>query len=480
MNVICYDIVNKLIEIDLGDKIILEFDREENSLFNLDDYKNFDYIVNIIKRCVQNNRVNILDYVLYNLDTSIKTLNIEPVIIYLLNLPKNNKRINKEYVYIDLLKIILKYGYNLNVFIREDKNTEQLSLIEYCIENDYEMSAKLLIENKIKIEPIYLIKCVDKQNHIILDSLIRKNHNVLKILFSEQTLLTYIIENLENNNIDNRNTMRFLTKIIKTIIQKEDDGITNLLNYQDTKNELFGFRILKSKLKDNEKIIIFTLLKDLINPIEVSSHIKNNVNIQNYPLVIFSMILNQVEITYLLLNNMFKNKLIKKINSNNTNTIFDYYHTEKKINFNFIPMVFKYVQDNYSNSNFDENLIINKKILLEYDEKCIEIFLLLCGYIMYFYLDKIYNLNNLNCQKNNSLTSDQKINSKSNKNILSKEPNAYMEITVESGINNLIDTDTFIEENKTNKTNKTNKQIWMSSNIKISDESLSESEIQFN
>ena len=150
-----YDILNKLIDIKLGDKIILEFNKDENSLFNIGDYKDPDYIFTIIKRCIINNKVNILDYVLYNLDTNIKSLSIKPLIIYLINIPKKSQMgniIDREYEYIGLLEIILKYDYNLDIKINEDKNDEDIGLIEYCINNELNQSAKMLIENKIKLE----------------------------------------------------------------------------------------------------------------------------------------------------------------------------------------------------------------------------------------------------------------------------------------------------------------------------------------
>jgi len=56
INIIDYDIVNKLINLEYGDEIILEFNKDENSLFNTQDYKNDNYIINIIK------------YLNYNLD----------------------------------------------------------------------------------------------------------------------------------------------------------------------------------------------------------------------------------------------------------------------------------------------------------------------------------------------------------------------------------------------------------------------------
>ena len=88
INIIEYDFVNKLIDIEIGDKIILEFNKEENTLFNIKDYKNENYIGNIIKKCIVNKKVNIIDYVLFNLNSIIENLEINPILIYLTNIKK--------------------------------------------------------------------------------------------------------------------------------------------------------------------------------------------------------------------------------------------------------------------------------------------------------------------------------------------------------------------------------------------------------
>ncbi len=552
INIIEYDILNKLIDIELGDKIILEFNKDENSLFNINDYKNPDYIFTIIKRCIINNKVNILDYLLYNLDSSIKTLSIEPVVIYLIHIPKKNKNqiyIDSEYEYIKLLETILKYNYNLNLIITDDKD-EEISLLEYCIQNELNLSAKLLINSKTKLEPKLLIKCIETYNHIILGYMIEKSNNLLKTLFDGFTLINYLFWFYENKKVHDDIIMRFLLKIINPIIKYQTEELVYLLNYQDEQNELFGMKILNSRLENKNKIILFSLTKDLVNPLKINKYKKGSVNTCNFPLIMYSMLLNQVEITYLFLNNLFKNKIIKKTsqsvinlnnhnnqsqagittstissNSNNNpqiNTIFDYYHINinnttntniEQIEFNFVPFILKFIQDNYKN-NFDENFYTNKKIILNSDSNTIEVLLFAIGLVIYFYKNEFENLDVVNYNNVNNLKNDKFINIKNDKiksklksklknNNISKtkllnsnkskipKTNGYVELTVGSESVNLIETDSIVNQVKKNNEHSkssNNKNIWISSTKNTETQnrnystssSISESEIFFN
>lgn len=504
INVIEYDILNKLIDIKLGDKIILEFNKNENSLFNINDYKNAEYILTIIKRCIGNNKVNILDYVLYNLDSNIKSFNINPLIIYLIHIPKRTiglPYIDKEYEYIGLLQTIVKYNYKMDIEIQDDKIDNSIGLLEYCINYELTHSAKILIENKIKLEAKILIKCIENLSHIILGYILKANPNLLQTLFSDLTLINYFFQYIENKNIHNDIIMRFILKIINPILKYRSDNLVYLVNYQDENNELFGMKILNSKLENKNKIIIFSLLKDLIDPLKVNIYKKGSINTCNFPIILHSMLLNQVEITYIFLNNLFKNKIIKKINTNLNNTIFDYYHTNKDIELNFVPLILKFIQDNYKN-NFNDDLYTNKNVILESDANAIELVLFTIGLSLYFCKnllnkeEQILNYDNkiLNEKIEKSQIKKTEKNRVLNKikNRLIKEPNGYLEITVDSNVNNVLETDTIINENK--KDLKRNKNIWISStknsetlnrrystdSSRSSKSSISESEIFFN
>ena len=216
-----------------------------------------------------------------------------------------------------------------------------------------------------------------------------------------------------------------------------------------------------------------------------------------FPLILYSMLLNQVEITYIFLNNLFKNRVIKKLNSTQNNTIFDYYHNNQEIEMNFIPIILKFIQDNYKN-NFNEDFYSNKKIVLESDSNTIELILFIIGLVLFIYqtdINKDFNKSEITNTNKNNLTKNKLLNLAKNK-ILNN--NGYIEITVDSNINNIIDTDSVQNQNQNQykikeKDRKINKNIWISSTNTISNtnkindnqsysekSSISESEIFFN
>ena len=206
------------------------------------------------------------------------------------------------------------------------------------------------------------------------------------------------------------------------------------------------------------------------------------------------MLLNQIEITYIFLNNLFKNKIIRKLNSSQTNTIFDYYHNNQEIEMNFIPIILKFIQDNYKN-NFNENFYLDKKIILESDSNTIEVILFIIGLVLFILQNDFNNENTKNLSKSDIiLINKSNIVNKNKflkfiKNRIPIENNGYVEITVDSQVNNIIETDSIQNQYKIQeKEKKINKNIWISSskpndsiNENYSEEStISESEIFFN
>ncbi len=479
INVIEYDIVNKLIENNYGDKIILEFNKDENSLFGLMDYKNKEYIINIIKKCISYNKINILDYVLYNLNNQIKKMNIQPIILFLTGIPKESKT---EYKYIGLLEKMLKYGYDINLRLSLfDETNDTIDLLNYCLINNFSLSAKLLIESDIKIDDGILFKCVDNTNHIIINYILKKNPLILNITINGLTVITYLFEVSKKNKFSSDLVMRFLIKLTEPIVKNLISD--KILNFQDEKNELVGFKILNSSLGPNNKKILFGILRDKINPLEINKIEKNNINLYNFPLILYAVLTNEYEITYILLNYLFKNGVIKKNVINGTGSIFDYTHNSNKININFIPVILKFLQDNYKEEiNIDKEY--NKEIYLESDILSIKLFVLISSMIIinliYGYENKRKSniiLNKINKQileksnQDNSLilsessefTSSNLIKNKiSNKEYLNNKfenlnSNGYIEITVDSSANNILNTDLSDDYSS-------NKNIWLNSN----------------
>ena len=442
INIIQYDFINKLIENELGDKIIIEFDKNENSFFNIiDNYKNKEYISETIKKCIINKKDNILDYILYNLDSYIKNYNINLVDLYIKNIMSKD-----EYNYIELLKIILKYvrSHDLNSIsndilsdisgINNNSLGMNKDIIFYCIDNKLTLSAKLFIKNNflINIEEInkkLLLHCIEMQNHIIMGYIIEKNPIIIMNKYNNQNILNLLFNLYSNGKISNSNVlMRFIIKIVDPIINNKIKD--NIINYQDISNELIGFKILKSNLKCSDKIILFNLLKNVINPILVNNFPSSN---QNFPLILYSVLLDEYEMTYIMLNNLFKNNIIYKENKDlEENTIFDYSFNPSEIsnsliNINFIPVIFKFIKDNEEKHKyFKENvLLLSLEIdsyMIKYIVICIQCIIYMLSINNNLYLNKYkeksdtgminINLSDENCEESNKyieLSCDQNI-----------------------------------------------------------------------
>ena len=393
INVIQYDIVDKLIYINSGDKIILEFKKEENSLFNIDDYKNNTYISDIIKKCIINNKENILDYVLFNLENSIKNFKINPIMIYLLNIPKNYL---VEYKYINLLKIILKNDYFkkylefYNLDTNENNSNQTINNIYYCIINEFTLSAKILILATSELSVIInkknlLFHCIDYKNHIIGEALIIKFPKLIYHFYNNLNIFNYLFNIIKN---DKNILIRFLIKIIEPFLNNEIKN--TLINFQDENNELLGFLLLNGILEKEDKILIFTLLKNYINPIEINNYCKSLVNKFNFPIILYSVLINEYEITFIMLNYLLRNKMISKdtTTEDNGNTIFDYYIKETKININFMPIIFKYIKENHINfKEFEEKHLITTKFCFLIDQIVITNLLFIMKCIIYFFIN---------------------------------------------------------------------------------------------
>ena len=480
INIIQYDIINKLLDNKYGDKIIIEFNKDENSLFNIiNNYKNSNYIKEIIKKCITNKKVDILDYVLYNLDSNIRSFKINLITLYVKNIINNN-----EYHYIELLKIILKYKH------KDIDDNGNNNIILYCIQHNLTLSSILFIKNNFiknieingEINNSLLIKCIEMQNHIIAGYIIDKypiiinkkfnNQNILNFLFnlySSEKIINSPDENLailSKRQMSSNVLMRFIIKIIKPIINNKIKD--NIINYQDSKNELIGFKILKSNLKSCDKIILFNILKNIINPMLINNISSND----NFPLILYSVLLNEYEITFMMLNNLFRNNIISKVNKDSTiNTIFDYYiDNNSNININFIPIIFKFIKDNHD-KDFEENNLLT---ILEDDIYIIKYILICMQCIIYLlssnkktdyykYIEKDY-------EKINDVIYD------SNSNYV--ESNKYIELSCNDNIfkkyNNInLTTDNEDEQNINNK------KIWLRSDNIINSSEIEGSDIIF-
>jgi hypothetical protein len=437
INIINYDFINKLIEIDEGEKIVLELpqynqkDNMQNYFLDIPNYKNINHINAIIKKCIANRRVNILNYFLSEINCKIKENEINPYTLYFTNVD-NYKKENE---YIELLKVITKYKYNINSYVSFDEcsHKNNLNFLHYCVKHKLNSSARILIHKSININIIcenknFLFYCIDNKNHIVFGEIINKNDSLINETFENIKIHTYLFlkKELEENVL-----MRFLIKILS----KNNYNI----NYYDKNNIHIGFQILESKLDKRNKVLLFKLILEKIDPLII----KNNV-----PLLMCSVVLDEYEISYMLLNKVFKNNNIKK--SLNFNSYLDYELLNDNININFVPLILKYIK---------ENAILNKinidKIYLESDAYIENILVMILEIVIcvVFYKNKMnitqYKLITNKISNTDSYEElykkldDEKPQYEQN---IKSNTNGYMEISIDTDENNI--------------KNKVNKNIW--------------------
>ena len=144
--------------------------------------------------------------------------------------------------------------------------------------------------------------------------MINNNYYIINTFYKKYNIINYLFKIYNKSKINDNNILiRFIIKIIKII--SKNNFINNLIiNYQDEYNESFGFKILNSNLNKKEKILIFNLIKNYIDPLLINLHIINNENKYKFPLILYSTLLDEYEITYILLNNLIRSDKIKKRN----------------------------------------------------------------------------------------------------------------------------------------------------------------------
>ena len=455
INVINYDFINRLIDIPDGEKIVLDLPKTNkkdeilNYFLSIPDYKNINHINATIKKCVINKTVNILDYFLGEINYKIKITETNPYVIYFMNI----EDYRKEGDYIELLKVITKYNYNINNYVsfEEMSNKYNLSLMHFCIKNKLNESAKILIYNSIDTSIItnnknFLFYCIDNKNHIVFGEILNNNFALINHNFNNIKLHTYLFLNKE---LEENVLMRFLIKLLSN---KEFDA-----NYSDRYNLHIGFQILESKLDKRNKVMLFKIISEQIEPMVL----KNNI-----PLIMYSVVLDEYEISYMLLTKIFKTKGIKK--SSNFNPYFDYEFINDKININFIPLIFKYIKE-----NMDENKIIIDKIYLETDMYIENILMMIMEMILCILIYKNYKntkkielVNNNRDDINGYLKLVEDIDKGKDKDKEQESHklnmNGYIEISIETDENEIF--------------NKVNKNIWK--NVKYKPENKDERSIK--
>lgn len=438
INIINYDFINKLIDLPEGDKIILALSNNndsENYYLNIPDYKNITHITLIIKKCIIKQRVNILNYLLSEINNKISKNDINPYIIYFSNI----EDYRKEHEYIELLKVIVKYNYNINEYISSDKltNKKNISFLHFCIKNKLNKSAQILIQKSINISTVYdnknyLFYCIDNKNHIVFNEILNNHISLTNDTYNNFKMHTYIFIDRE---LGEDFKMRFLINLLSS------KSIN--INYYDKNNLHIGFQILESNIDKRNKVMLFKIISELIDPMTI----KNNI-----PLILYSVIMDEYEITYMLLDKVFKSKGIKKNSIHNS--YLDYEYITDKININFIPLIFKYIKENKK-----ENKIIIDKIYLESDtyyENILVMIMEIVNCILFYKSDSKNITNKLRNEDNDMINSyienKQEKRTKITNSIISNT-NGYVEISIDTDeVNN--DMNKNIWKNVKNKTDK--------------------------
>jgi len=444
-NIINYDFINKLIDIEDGEKVILDMyqiNRNDinNYFLNLPDYDNINYINSTIKKCILKKRVNILNYFLNEIKCKIKEDKINPYIIYFANI----EDYKKEYEYIDILNVISKYNYDINSeILLENKNKNNFNFLHFCIQKKLNKSGKILLKKNINTKVLYenrnfLYYCVDNKNQILFNEIINCDGELINQTFNNLKIHTYLFSNKE---LDENILMRFMIKLL------ENDRFE--VNYSDKYNIHIGFQILEAKISKRNKVLLFKIISERIQPLFLNN---------NIPLILYTTIINEYEITYMLLNKLFADKIIKKIPIQKK--YLEYEYTSDKISINFIPIVLKYIAE-HSNEN---DIIINE-IYLEVDLYAENILIIIIEMTIFILRHSLV--------KNQSI----KFNKYDDKKIILEKQN-YRDI----GNNNYNAENGFIELSLDTDDNlsleNVNKNIWKNPNVKINKKD--NCEIKFN
>jgi hypothetical protein len=276
-----------------------------------------------------------------------------------------------------------------------------------------------------------LFHCIDHKNYIIFKEILKKSSELIN--YTNINLITYLfkIKKLEENIF-----MRFIMLLIENKYFKS--------NYYDEHNSHIGFLILDSELSKRNKIILFKLLNNKIDPIII----KNNI-----PLIMYSVVLDEYEISYMLLNIMIVNKQIKKNQNSIINSFLSYELSNDTTIINFIPIIFKYIKENP-----DKNQIIVDEIYLFEDAYIENILVMIIEIIVCFMIHTFTNIDNKLVYNLND-----EYYAKTNENI-NEQDNTTGYLTIDPNINDNMQNEHLYMEISIDNDNALNKNIWYKSN----------------
>jgi len=468
INITNIQILDKLIEVIDGDIILSKFEISDNIFITNNFYEkifiSIENIINIIKKCFIYKKPAILDYILYHSDEKIKNINkknnniINPYQILFIN-KENDKN---EIIYTEFIDVIQKYNYNINENFNKNNN-DKFTYLNLCINKNYiNLGIKLIkyniiINNNLDGKSI-IFQCIDNKNHLIAESILQKNNSLGNKFYNGKNIINYLFEKKENE-LDENIKLKFLLLFLKNNFLD--------INYQDKINQNIGFLILKSNFKKYNKIFLFKIICNNIDPL-----FKN----ERIPLIIYSMLLDEFEITYMLMNKLIDSKkILKTLNDG----IFSYYlninNQEYNDDINYIPIILKFIRDYDRSKIFDTNIELD---IITEQNKCENILVIILKITLFFIK---YNNNLINDKNNQSEIKNKYI--KSNKNIVKvnykksklyyekqEQINKYIELSNDNN-DDILETDTIKNSN-----------IWKTTTLETDSESseIEVSKICFN
>lgn len=318
-------ILDKLIENKDGDNII------SNDMILTCQNPN-----DALNKCIYFNKYQIFEYILTKFPIQIKN----PYIQYFNN-------IKSDYDSHKFLDVIQKFDYDINTKINclMEKITESdngYNLIYHCISKNYIHSGLILIKNGINIDEKYdnktlLIHAIETHNYEIATKILNKNNKIANITYNGQYPIFILLK------LKIKNEFKFINFAKELLIHNEYKNI--------------GFLLLNLNIKKSHKIILFNNVE--LDPLE-----KQN----NIPLILSSLLIDEYEITYNLLQNLIINNKLRKL-VHHSGTIYEY---ECDGDINYIPVIIKTLKEKEINksilnkTNFEDKDILTLFYIIIY------------------------------------------------------------------------------------------------------------------
>lgn len=363
INIINYDFINELIN------KYQNYEIKINNFPNIDLYTNSEYLEKLYIQVISKKHIKLFKLLL---DITLPNVNFNILDLYFNII--NKVKYYDEYMYIEFLEYLIKKK-SKPIIINQEINT----IYEICLKNKYTLTLSTLIKmNVIPFNTTFFYNTIDYGNYIIFEIMASRSNNLLSKKHNNLHIFQYLFNKIKNTNL----LMNFIIRIAK-YINKDNMFI---INYQDEYNTLPGFLILDSEYLNYEnKLMLFNKLLKYIDSLIVC-------NKKLYPIILHTCLNNYYEICSMLLVELQNNGIIQRYNTNVNNNIFNYYHNSNNLNINIMPIVYKFISDNYKFCK-DKKEIPEKYI----NDEIVTLILKIASYVILFIIsmtnDKTKNIN---------------------------------------------------------------------------------------